>query len=197
VIPSVLRILALLGVLTCLFYLPAKVDPLPAIQAKLSSAKEVELSFFPSAKAQYDVFLSYDADAVPKIVNERFLNSKTSTHTNWPARLNISTNHVLSVSQEPLQLRPAMQIGHRLFFQVGECHLGRGDQVEISLSSTVPAPFPDAAPALFVKPVGAFYNENRFLGGLVRQLAKFTSIIIILILLIDHALKWARQKRSA
>jgi hypothetical protein len=189
--------LALVGLLICLFYSTAKVDPLPAIQSKLSSAKEAELSFFPSAKGQYDVYLSYDADALPKIVNERFLNSKTSTHTNWQARLKISTNHVLSLSQEPLQLRPAMQIGHRLFFQVGECHLGRGEQVEISLSSTVPAPFSDAAPALFVQPAGAFYNESRLLGCLVRQLAKFTSIIIILILLIDHSLKLARQKRSA
>lgn len=191
---SVLVVLALLCVLIFLTYLPTKSDPLPGIEAALFSGKQAELSFFPSPKAQYELYLGYAAEAVPPSVSERFFNPKSPPHTNWQALLKITTNHIISVSKDSLQLRPAIQRGRRLYFQIADCELNGGEWVNISLRSTEPAPFAEATPSLLIQPAGGFYNESRLLLGIFKRFAKIACICIMLALLLDRCVEIMRRK---
>jgi hypothetical protein len=174
----------MLCVFACLIYLSIDNETPPTIEVKVNPDKETSLIWAPSGMARYSVYLCYAADALPSEVSGRFLNWKNPPQTNWQALLTISTNQITLISKKSLTLQPAMQVGHRFYFRVGECDLKGRDRVEISLNPNEPGPFPGTIPSLVVRP-NQLDDGSRFSRTLVSRLAKGFGISLAAALLLD------------
>lgn len=156
-----------------------------SIELRISPEAISEVAWTSSFSGRYGIYISFDAQSVPRTVAEDFLNWKRPPRADWKAALTIKTDQRVIMSGSPIQLEPAIQSGHTLYFRVAQCELAKGDKVEVLIEPVGPPPFGGEVERLSVQPAAIYSERPSYLEPLLLP-AKWIAILLLLGMVCDY-----------